>query len=88
MVATSGEIWLIEVTSRKKDEGKVKDKVQDYGKMKDEIGADKVVFVRDPLMRKLIEGAINLRPIEGLYYVEFNELYSGISRLRTFKARR
>jgi hypothetical protein len=56
--------------------------------MKDEIGADKVVFVRDPLMRKLIEGAINLRPIEGLYYVEFNELYSGISRLRTFKARR
>jgi hypothetical protein len=88
VAATNSEVWLIEVTSRKKDEGKIKDKVQDYGRMKDEMGADKVVFVGGPLMRKLIEGAINLRPFEGFYYVEFSELYSGISRLRTFRARR
>jgi len=80
------ELWLIEVTSRK---GEVEEKLERYDDLKEQIGADKVVFVCSPPLRKSIEEAIqSTSREEGFYCVEFDKLYSEISKLATLRSRR
>jgi hypothetical protein len=74
------ELWLIEVTTLK-DEKDISNKVSRYKKLKNEIGADKVIFVGSPSTCELVEEAFMQSPPEDLFCVQFGKLYSEIFRL-------
>jgi len=88
VVATAGdELWLVEVTTST-DEKDLEDKANRYANLKYYIGADKVLFVGSSATCELSNDVFESHLLEGFFCVRFDELYSGILKLLTTKAKR